>query len=136
MIKASRRRNARAIAAGKLEVVQADMTQLPFAPSQFDTIWSIHTVYFWADQTQVLTELARVLKAGGLLVLALSPGKVGASIAHDVQVKMEERVSTMQQLGFTTSQKQGPASRQFQTVGIIEQGKGTREAGKAKYIFK
>lgn len=120
MVKVSRRRNARAIAAGRLEVVQADLMHLPFAPSRFDTVWSIHTIYFWPDQTQVLTEFAHVLKPGGQLVLTFSPGKVGSSEAREVLAKIEEQdLPAMRQQGFSAELRQGPASRQFQTCAIV-----------------
>jgi ubiquinone/menaquinone biosynthesis C-methylase UbiE len=125
MIEVSRCRNAQAIAAGHLEVFQADVAHLPFMPSQFDTIWSIHTLYFWPDRTQALAELARVLKPGGLLVLTLSPGKVGDSKKSGVLAMVEEHVlPPLRQLGFTASVEQGPHSRQFQTTAIIGRKEG------------
>lgn len=120
MIEVSRRRNAQAIAAGQLEVSLADVTHLPFAPSQFNTIWSIHTLYFWPDRMQALAELARVLKPGGLLVLTFSPGKVGVSEKSSMLTMVEEHIlPPLQELGFTATLKQGPNSRQFQTIAII-----------------
>ncbi|HTK06393.1 MAG TPA: class I SAM-dependent methyltransferase [Ktedonobacteraceae bacterium] len=123
MIEASRRRNSRAIAMGHLELFQADVMQLPFADASFDTIWSIHSIYFWPDRDRALAEIARVLKPGGLLVLTFSPGKTGTQAVNDILTMVEEQqIPTMRQLGFSNvSLQQGPASRQFRTSAVAGQ---------------
>lgn len=45
---------------------------LPFANTTFDCACSVHTIYFWPDLNAGLTELARVVKPGGSLVLGFS----------------------------------------------------------------
>ena len=42
---------------------------LPFDSGQFDCACSVNTIYFWPDLHRGLTELARVLRPGGRLVL-------------------------------------------------------------------
>ncbi len=136
MAQLSQWRKVKANIGGQLQVIQADVTNLPFAAVQFDTIWSIHTLYFWPDQAQALAELARVLRPGGLLVLTISPGKVGDHEKSAILTMVEEQLlPTMQQFGFTTSLKHGPNSRQFRTMGILGQKEGSedgrrRNAGK------
>ena len=47
-----------------------DGLTLPFADKQFDKIFSVNTLYFWQDPKQLMDELARCLKVGGVLVLS------------------------------------------------------------------
>jgi len=42
----------------------------------FDTVFSIHTFYFWDDPASIVTGIARVLKLGGRVVIIASPGRV------------------------------------------------------------
>ena len=43
---------------------------LPFKDNEFDKIFSVNTLYFWQNPKQFMSELARCLKVGGVLVLA------------------------------------------------------------------
>ncbi|MCP4877950.1 MAG: class I SAM-dependent methyltransferase [Gammaproteobacteria bacterium] len=45
---------------------------LPFTDASFDCACSVHTVYFWPDLQRGISELARVIKPGGRLVLGFS----------------------------------------------------------------
>lgn len=63
---------ARARARG-LEVVEASVEALPFAAASFDKVISINSLYFWPDIESALGELARILRPGGILVLAFEP---------------------------------------------------------------
>jgi ubiquinone/menaquinone biosynthesis C-methylase UbiE len=123
MVHASKRRNARNIKTGQVTVLQADLMHLPFADNQFDKIWSIHTLYFWPDYIQAITEIGRVLKAGGLLALTFSPGTVDMTEKSAFQTEVEEKIMpAMKQIGFTTvSLIEGPASRQYLTLAVIGQ---------------
>ena len=124
MVRAASRRNAQAIKAGQVILRCGDLTTLPFPDSQFDKVFSIQTLYFWPDPPRALAEVFRVLKPGGVLVVTLSTGKIGAAeltgLEHYQRVLEEQIIPTMKQLGFTlASIKQGPASRQFKTTAVI-----------------
>lgn len=73
MLAVAGRRNAAVIAAGQMDLVEGDGTALPAADSTLDAALSVHSIYFWPDQTAVLTELRRVLRPGGRVVIALRP---------------------------------------------------------------
>ena len=126
MVQASRRRNAQAIKAGRVDVYQGDVQSMPFQDSQFDKLLSIHSLYFWPDPLRAVAELARVLRPGGLLALTFSPGKVDEEPDEHIQKTVEHLITAMQRLGFTSASVQpGPNSRQFQTAAII----GVKGAG-------
>jgi ubiquinone/menaquinone biosynthesis C-methylase UbiE len=124
MVWAASRRNAHAIKAGKVTLYQGDLATLPFADNQFDKIFSIQTLYFWSEPSQTLSEIFRVLKPGGMLVVTLSTGTIDNTETTGLeryQLLLEEQIIPyMKQLGFTqASITQGPNSRQFKTTAVI-----------------
>jgi ubiquinone/menaquinone biosynthesis C-methylase UbiE len=48
--------------------MEADAMQLPFADEAFDQVAAITTLEFCSDRDRVLSEMARILKHGGLLL--------------------------------------------------------------------
>ena len=125
MVRAATRRNARAIKAGHVALSQGTITALPFEGQYFDKLMTIHTLYFWAEPSPVISELYRVLKTGGKMVITLSPGRINAQGEVEVwaplQAIVEEQVMPgMQQEGFKEVRlEQGPTSRQYTSVAII-----------------
>lgn len=56
----------------RVEIQTADMRKLPFAGGSFDVVvshWVVHNLEDEADRSLALTEMARVLRLGGLLIL-------------------------------------------------------------------
>jgi ubiquinone/menaquinone biosynthesis C-methylase UbiE len=101
------------------------MTELPFGDQQFDKIMTIHTVYFWPEPSQALSELYRVLKPDGKAVITLSTGKINERGEIEVwppfQSILEEQVMPgMQRKGFQDVRlERGPNSRQYTSVAAI-----------------
>jgi arsenite methyltransferase len=59
--------------ADRATVVTADVRTLPFADGTFDLVvthWVIHNLYAAADRSRAITEMVRVLRPGGHLLLA------------------------------------------------------------------
>ena len=65
-IEVAARRNAAAIAAGSVRLVQAAGGALPFSDASFDKACSVDTVYVIEDPGGLFRELRRVLRPGGL----------------------------------------------------------------------
>jgi SAM-dependent methyltransferase len=63
------RRNRTAIAAGRVRLHQASVEALPLSDAEFDKVFTVHTLYFWPDLAAALTEIRRVLKPRGRMVL-------------------------------------------------------------------
>jgi arsenite methyltransferase len=67
------KRFARLIDTGKVDLYCSDAAELPFEPSTFTKVCTVNTIYFWPDPAGTLSQIHRVLKAGGLVVLCFAP---------------------------------------------------------------
>ena len=70
MVRQARARFGAAIAAGRLVVQQGDAHAVSAADGSFDKVCAAHVLYFWSDPGDVVRELWRVLRPGGVLALA------------------------------------------------------------------
>jgi ubiquinone/menaquinone biosynthesis C-methylase UbiE len=50
-----------------------EVAAMPFADQTFDIVFGINVVYFWETPEKELSEILRVLKPGGLLMLGYRP---------------------------------------------------------------
>jgi len=68
-VSASRRTNAEAIAASRVQIELASVSALPFADETFDLVTAVETHYYWPDLDANVGEVLRVLKQGGTFAL-------------------------------------------------------------------
>ncbi|MBZ5616184.1 MAG: methyltransferase domain-containing protein [Acidobacteriia bacterium] len=105
MVREAERRFRREIANGRLRVQLGDIAALPFASATFDRVFTINTIYFWPDTVQGFGEIRRVLKSGGLAVIALRSRENMERISftqHGFRLFSPPEVPLlMQQAGFT-----------------------------------
>lgn len=66
---AARAKNAPLIRAGRVEIRQAPVSQLPFPDRTFDFVTAIETHYYWPDLPGDLKEVLRVVKPGGMAIV-------------------------------------------------------------------
>ena len=66
-VEKSTKLNQDAIDAGKVNVLQASVSEMPFYDETFDIVTGFETIYFWPDFINDLKEVNRVLKKDGLV---------------------------------------------------------------------
>jgi SAM-dependent methyltransferase len=72
--------NAALIAAQRVDIRQAAVSELPFSANTFDVVTAMETHYYWPDLVHDLGEIRRVLVPGGqLLIVAEAYDRGGAS---------------------------------------------------------
>lgn len=105
MLALARRRFAAELRDGRLELLEASVERLPFADARFDAACTANCVYFWPDLEAGLRELARVLRPGARLVLAVNPPEVLIAAGFAAQglntLRADELAARMRSCGFT-----------------------------------
>jgi SAM-dependent methyltransferase len=71
MLTQARRRFSREVTAKRLQLHDATMEQLPVPDNSIDALISTNTIYFVDDLQAAVTELARVTRPGGRIVLGV-----------------------------------------------------------------
>jgi ubiquinone/menaquinone biosynthesis C-methylase UbiE len=101
MLRLATRRNASAVAAGRVTLSRASVDQLP--PSlggSFDAILSVNSLGFWPAPTERLEELRRRLRSGGRIAIASQPRCPGAT-ASTSRNAAREIEALLQDAGYT-----------------------------------
>lgn len=65
--------NEKLIKEKKVDFFIANADKIPCEDAEFNTIFTINTIYFWEDPKHVLKEIRRVLKPKGKLIISLRP---------------------------------------------------------------
>ena len=65
----ARKRNQQLIANGRVEIIHGSVSSMPFSDATFDCVSAVETYYFWPDIAADLTEVRRVMKPSGQLVI-------------------------------------------------------------------
>lgn len=74
---ASRDYNRQLIAEGRVKIEHASVSKLPFPDCRFDLVTAIETQYYWPNLAGDMSEILRVLKPGGKLVVIAENYKGG-----------------------------------------------------------
>jgi SAM-dependent methyltransferase len=105
MVREAEHRFRHEIANGRLRVQLGDIAALPFSSPTFDRAFTINTIYFWPDTVQGFGEIRRVLKPGGVAVIALRSRENMERVSftqHGFRLFSPPEVPQfMQQAGFT-----------------------------------
>ncbi len=97
-VREASKRNAAAIAQGRCEVVQADVSRLDLPADSFDLVTAFETVYFWPEIERCFAHVYRVLRSGGrFLIVNESTGTDEAAVKY-AQIIDGMRLYTPQRL--------------------------------------
>jgi len=99
MLRQARRRNAKAIRAGRVELLLESADALPRFEERFDKILAVNVYMFWDDPACVLTSLRSLMKPGGVIALTLQPRRRGAT-ADDTQAAAKRMAASLEAAGF------------------------------------
>ncbi|MEY9930082.1 SAM-dependent methyltransferase [Catenulispora sp. GP43] len=101
MLRQASRRNAAAIRAGRVTLVQAPVDQLPdMLDGPFDAVLAVNSLGFWPAPVERLTELRRRLTPGsGRIAIVAQPRCPGAT-ADTARKAAEEISSLLRSAGF------------------------------------
>jgi SAM-dependent methyltransferase len=73
MVSRARRRFREHVSSARLTVKEGTAASLPLTDACLDGVITVNTIYFWPDVLAGLTEIRRVLRPGGVLVVGMSP---------------------------------------------------------------
>jgi len=99
MLRQARRRNAKAIGTGRVELLLGSAASLPDFPNSFDKVFAVNVYMFWDDPVTLLRGLRSIMKPGGMLLLALQPRNRGAT-NEDAREAAERMASSLRGAGF------------------------------------
>jgi ubiquinone/menaquinone biosynthesis C-methylase UbiE len=90
MVALAREVNQTEINRGKVDIVQSDVTALPYSNNYFDIITAFDTINFWTDFNKAMLEIKRVLKEDGKLLIVNEYPKEGTKWWDFVKFKNDE----------------------------------------------
>jgi ubiquinone/menaquinone biosynthesis C-methylase UbiE len=71
MLNTATRKNQKKIEEGQVQLLLADIQNLPFGDVSIDKAYTVNTVYFWQDIDKGFSEIKRVLKPNGIFLNVL-----------------------------------------------------------------
>ena len=86
-IAATKRRNARWIDLGRVELRHGTVSQLPFSDDAFDLVTAVETHFFWPNLPGDMREVWRVLKRGGTFLIVAEAYKGAKVVAGQLAEK-------------------------------------------------
>ena len=99
MLRQARRRNAKAIADGRVELRLGTADALPRFEERFDKVLAVNVFMFWTDPVSVLGGLRQVMNPGGVIALTLQPRRRGATEV-DTRAAAERMTASLHAAGF------------------------------------
>jgi len=90
-VAATKKINARAIEAGRVEVRHGSVSQLPFSDGMFDLVTAVETHFWWPNLPADMREVFRVMKPGGMLIVVAEVYKGAGTMTSRLAEKYSAR---------------------------------------------
>jgi ubiquinone/menaquinone biosynthesis C-methylase UbiE len=103
MVRQAAKHNRELIRAGRVEVCQGSVSNIPYEYGRFNKVLAVNNYQFWPDPELNLDEVRRVLRDGGLLVLCLrmkDPAKLFQLAPGFTEEEVEEVAGLVRWVGF------------------------------------
>ena len=119
--------NRSMIAAGRCAVIQGDVSDLRLPSDSFDLATAFETIYFWPGLDRCFSEVARILKPGGLFMICNeSDGTDAASLKYEKIIEgmknhtVEDIEKSLKAAGFTKVKCSHHSSKPWITVLAVK----------------
>lgn len=89
MLKKAYQRNKKAIQKGKVELIHADVENLPSFQLHFDKVYSINSIIFWNNPVQTLMNIRKLMKDNGVIAITVQPFTKDATVDTAKQFGIE-----------------------------------------------
>jgi SAM-dependent methyltransferase len=96
MVHQAARRNRAAVQSGRVEVLRASVSAIPYPNDSFTVVFEVNSYHHWDRREAGLLEVARVLRPGGRLLMSLNQAH-GEPVAPQVR----ELTRALTDLGFS-----------------------------------
>jgi cyclopropane fatty-acyl-phospholipid synthase-like methyltransferase len=126
MLRQAARRNAAAIASGRVELRLAAAEALPAFDAPFDKAYAVNVSMFWGDPVATLSRVAAALAPGGRLALTFQPRRRGAT-DEDARRAGERLAESLAAAGFVGVSSDVLAMKPVAAVCVL----GSRPAARA-----
>lgn len=117
MVERARHRFGEEIAAGTLSVHEGPVEQLPLADDCIDLILTVNTVYFWPELEPALSEIRRVLRPGGRVVIAIRDGRLMENVDRSIfSVRPPEQIAAALEGAGLSPRIESPADQRIHLI--------------------
>ena len=112
MVRRAARKFAAAVQSGRAQFREGNVDALPFEPESFGKACTVNTIYFWKSLETGFSEIHRVLRPGGRLVVGFLPkdrmDRLG--VPRDIFTPREPRdvIAALKAAGFTSVNVERP----------------------------
>lgn len=118
MLHQAKKRNATAMAEGRVQLYLGSAAALPHFDEPFDKIFSTNVVQFWDDPAAEFATLYQRLAPGGVIATTYMPRLSGATDA-DTRRKAEEVVACVEKVGFMAIKVEEKAMKPVSAICVL-----------------
>lgn len=118
MLQQARKRNKQAVQEGKVELMLADVQNLPSFNLRFDKVFSINSIIFWENPVDSLKGIRKLMKENGMLAITVQPFTKGATEDTTKQIG-REIMNQMQEAGFSDIKMELKYIKPVSTVCVL-----------------